>query len=94
MDNPKYMTLSEIVELYSKAKNNKDTLKHSTQCGCFHCKKIFDPNEITEWTENGQTAKCPYCQSDSIVTKTPAYSITEEVLDVLYKYFFGIAKQK
>jgi len=92
MDNPKFMTLPDLVELYKNAKDNKDKLIHSTECGCYHCKKIFDPNEIKEWTDNGNTALCPYCGIDSVTTKTDSYMITLEVLEVLYKYYFGINK--
>ena len=41
-------------------------------CGCFHCKKTFDKNEITVWTdigsEKGKTAMCPYCGIDSVLS--------------------------
>lgn len=89
MDNPKFMTLSEIIDLYSKSFRNKITLNKSTKCGCIHCKKIFDPNEIKEWTDNNETAICPYCGIDSIVTHTNKFDITKEVLDILNKYYFN-----
>ena len=93
MDNPKFMTLPDLVELYANGKDNKEKLQHSTKCGCFHCKKIFDPAEINKWTDDGNTAICPYCGIDSVITKTASYEIVPEVLDVLYKYYFAIAEK-
>ena len=39
----------------------------STQCGCFHCLRTFESKDIKEWTDNNETALCPYCGIDSVL---------------------------
>jgi len=46
---------------------NKKEISKSKKCGCFFCLSTFDPKEITEWTDEGQTAVCPKCGVDSIL---------------------------
>src|ERR1700745_2827266 len=35
---------------------NRSTLKRSDLCGCFYCLDVFPPNEIQDWTDDGDTA--------------------------------------
>jgi hypothetical protein len=50
--------------------NNRDTLEqYGGDCGCIHCKKIFNSKEISEWCDSSTTAICPYCGIDAIVSQ-------------------------
>ena len=60
---------SAIIKAHEHSANNKSALKQDDLCGCFYCLKIFNPNEISEWTDKGKTAMCPYCGIDSIIGK-------------------------
>ncbi len=63
------------IEFLKKA--HKESIYHeplilkSKLCGCFHCKKTFEPNKIIEWTDKsskkGKTAMCPNCGIDSVL---------------------------
>lgn len=41
-------------------------------CGCFYCEQTFEPIEIEEWIEenfaNGETAICPKCGIDAVLS--------------------------
>lgn len=76
-------TLIDLLKLHDKCRNNKEELSKSSKCGCFYCKKIYNPKEISEWTDNRQTAICPYCSIDSVISNP-----SEEDLDILHKYYF------
>lgn len=76
-------TLIDLLKLHDRCRNNKEELNKSSKCGCFYCKKIYDPKEISEWTDNGQTAICPYCSIDSVISNP-----SKEDLDILHKYYF------
>ncbi len=39
--------------------HNMGKLIEDKKCGCFYCGSIFDPMEISEWTD-ADTALCPY----------------------------------
>jgi hypothetical protein len=60
---------------------NKAYLENSDYCGCYHCTKIFTPELITDYVDNGQTALCPFCQIDSVIGSSMGYTITTEFLE-------------
>ena len=70
--------------------NNRKQLEQSSVCGCFYCRKIFNPNEITEWIpEKSGTALCPYCGIDSVIGDASGFQITEQLLKEMSQYWFG-----
>ncbi len=46
---------------------NKKHISSLTMCGCFSCLEYFGSCEITEWTDNSQTALCPKCGADCVI---------------------------
>ena len=50
-----------------QAMKNRKSLQGSDLCGCYHCIKTFKPDSITKWTDQNQTALCPFCEVDSVV---------------------------
>jgi hypothetical protein len=86
----------DIIKAHEYSLNNRASLKKDDLCGGFYCLKIFNPNEITEWTdgdenedeESGETALCPYCDIDSVIGKNSGYPITEEFLRVMKMHWF------
>jgi len=79
-----------LIEAHRHSINNESSLKKDGLCGCFYCLKIFNPNEITEWTDDepSKTALCPYCGIDSIIGKSSGFPITGEFLEVMKKHWF------
>ena len=70
--------------------NNRKQLEQSSVCGCFYCRKIFNPNEIAEWIpEKSGTALCPYCGIDSVIGEASGFQITEQLLKEMSQYWFG-----
>ena len=70
--------------------NNRKQLEQSSVCGCFYCRKIFNPNEITEWIpEKSGTALCPCCGIDSVIGEASGFQITEQLLKEMNQYWFG-----
>ncbi|TXJ07751.1 MAG: cytoplasmic protein [Acinetobacter sp.] len=75
--------------------NPKKAVKHSAfhrieilasrACGCFQCLQIFSPEQICEWTDNGKTAICPYCQTNTIIGDASRYPINNDFLMTMQK---------
>lgn len=82
------MTLEEIIKLHKTSIFHKKDVENSSLCGCFHCSKIFNPRKIVEWTDNGETAICPYCGIDSVIPNVKNNTETKEVLNMMLKYYF------
>lgn len=61
---------------------------NASSCGCFHCLNIFNSSEIKEWTDDNDTAICPYCQTDAVLSETDGIIIDKELLEKAKKYWF------
>ncbi|RDU38033.1 cytoplasmic protein [Neobacillus piezotolerans] len=68
--------------------HHREELVKDKKCGCFYCLKIFNPSEISAWTDNENTAICPYCGIDSIIGESLGFPITELFLKEMHKYWF------
>ena len=62
---------------------NKVNVGNSAQCGCYHCLKVFDSKEISDWTDNNQTALCPYCAVDAVLPNIN----DKEILQAAHKFW-------
>ena len=82
------MNIFEIIKLHKHAINNRESISKSKKCGCFYCKKTFNPQDIVEWTDEETTAICPICGVDSVICDLENYKMTSEDLDLLNKYYF------
>lgn len=67
---------------------NKALLGISSKAGCYSCCKVFLANEIKEYTDDGETALCPYCSVDAVVGDASGYLVTEDNLRIASKYWF------
>lgn len=66
---------------------NKSLVQRSDKVGCYHCSKIFDSKEIVQFTDKGETAICPHCNVDSIVTSSD-FDLTEDMMKKLNDHWF------
>ena len=62
---------------------NKD--KIVKECSCYNCFGHFNKEQITQWTDQGQTAICPLCSVDSVLPE----HLDENLLKEINKYWFG-----
>lgn len=67
---------------------NRSTLMKSDFCGCFYCLEVFPPNEIQDWTDDGDTALCPKCGIDSVIGSVSGYPIQHEFLSKMHDHWF------
>lgn len=80
---------SELKKAHQYCTNNKKQLNESTICGCFYCCKIYSPNEIKEYLNEGDgTAICPYCGIDTVIAQNVGFKITKEFLKKMRDYWF------
>jgi len=81
--------LEDIIRAHEYCSDHKQELLGDKVCGCFHCLKIFSPQEIEEWIEDEKgTAICPYCGIDSVIGESSGYPITKEFLKKMHDYWF------
>lgn len=75
-------------ELHPLSRHNRDRLRRSVLAGCFCCKAKFSADEVTEWTEAGQTACCPNCGTDAVIGDADAI-ISSVLLRTMYERWFN-----
>ena len=80
--------MSDVKAAHGYCTNNRKALEKDTKCGCFYCTEIFNPSEITDFTDNGKTALCPYCGVDAVIGESSGFSITKEFLNKMKEYWF------
>lgn len=82
--------MNDIIDAHKYSINHKTKIINDKKCGCFYCLKVFSPNEITEWIDDklDDTAICPYCGIDSIISESSGYPITLEFLKEMNNYWF------
>ena len=69
---------------------NKNIIKQSSSVGCYHCCKIFDPKEVTEYTDNNETGICPHCLADCLVGDKCGFVLDENILIKAKKCWFNL----
>jgi NAD-dependent SIR2 family protein deacetylase len=73
--------------LHRHARLNRTFMVPGKPCHCFHCLKTFMPEAISGWTDDGNTALCPYCGIDSVLSSS-ADRLTDEVIRQLQSVYF------
>lgn len=86
-----YKKNKDLLKAHKASFENEWLIKKANKCGCFCCGMIFNATEIVEWVpdRNRDTAICPYCGIDSVISDNAGYPITEEFLVKMQKYWFG-----
>lgn len=78
-----------FVRAVDDCKFNRTAFETATICGCFECCLLIDPKDIVEW-DYEETAVCPICGNNSIITDSQGYKLTEEFLQRLNQYLDSI----
>lgn len=79
--------------LHRSTFRNEKQISASVKCGCFHCGKLFKPEDVINWCDNDGrgdcTALCPYCDIDSVIGDACGVEISDDLLYVMNLQFFG-----
>jgi hypothetical protein len=58
------------------------------RCGCFYCLATFMAERVTDWADDGETALCPVCGIDAVLSST-ADPVSPAVLAQMHERWFG-----
>ncbi|MDP8051407.1 cytoplasmic protein [Pasteurella atlantica] len=83
------MNNQDPIKAHQHSSCHYSEIMKSEICGCFYCLKIFKPAIIKEWIDDEtKTARCPYCDIDSVIGEKSGYPITKAFLQEMYDYWF------
>lgn len=72
---------------------NLSSIYTSKKCGCYFCRSIFPPEEITDFIDGGETCICPHCGIDAVIGDSTGIPIRRDVLEELHDKWFGIPEK-
>lgn len=83
---------SDLERAHQHSSHHRAELMRSV-CGCFHCLETFEFDLIRQWTDNNNTALCPFCSIDAVIGSASGYPIDANFLGVMQTRWFGNAKE-
>lgn len=63
---------------------NRSALGQSHRASCYFCLRTFPAADVISWTDNGDTALCPFCRIDAVLPG----EIDLATLTATNEYFF------
>jgi uncharacterized paraquat-inducible protein A len=69
--------------------DNADELRVSARCGCCYCRAVYDARTITDWIDNGRTARCPRCGLDAVIGDASGFAIDDTLLRAMSEHWFA-----
>jgi uncharacterized paraquat-inducible protein A len=78
-----------LLRAHKASINHRSQIEASHLCGCFHCRKTFEPSKIDEWVDDEETAMCPRCGIDSVIGDASGFPAVEpEFLSAMHRLWF------
>ncbi len=81
-----------LTQAHEHSMHNRPFLTDQVRCGCFHCQQTYTANEIVDWTDGGQTAICPRCGVDAVLS-AQTDPLTADFLAEMHERWFKKAAQ-
>ena len=82
------MNKMELENAHRHSSLNRVEIEQSRRCGCFSCGRVFDTTEVEEYTDDGETALCPYCSVDSVIGDASGIELNPRLLNELNQMYF------
>ncbi len=76
-----------LIEAHKACDLHRKSILENEFCGCFYCKKVYKSIEIKEWTDDEETAICPKCGIDSVLSSQLPID-KREFLAAMNNYYF------
>ncbi|MEM0999058.1 MAG: hypothetical protein AAGN35_18505 [Bacteroidota bacterium] len=80
--------VARLAEAHEHSVYNRAALAQSDQAACYYCRTTFAASEVAEFTDDAQTALCPYCGIDAVLPETAGYPLDYMTLRALHQYWF------
>lgn len=89
------LTESELKKAHGYSFKNKEIIKASYICGCFHCLSIFKSKDVSPdcfipESDGMETVLCPECGIDSVIGDSIGIRINLSLLNAMEAYYFNL----
>ena len=94
MDTADNFRTEDHVSAHKRSSIHRQELLAAEFCGCFHCCEVYSPTTIDEWVDEddqgqGQTAMCPRCGIDSVISVSGDSTEVRKFLRIMRQYWFS-----
>ncbi|MEA5615411.1 cytoplasmic protein [Nodularia spumigena] len=86
--NQEQFSVDDLHAAHLHSSRHRAEIDASDRCGCFYCKAMFAPSDISEWTDNDQTALCPKCKIDAVLGAASGITLTPEFMTAMNEHWF------
>ena len=83
---------SRLQAVYEHSRLNRRFMTPGAACRCFHCLRGFAAEQIGQWIDDGQTALCPLCGIDSVLSNT-IDALSDMLIQQLHAAYFGSSRK-
>ena len=77
--------------VYEHSRLNRRFMTPGGSCRCFHCLLGVAAEQIGQWIDDGQTALCPHCGIDSVLSNA-IDALSDTLIQQLHAAYFGSAR--
>ncbi|MGN0967121.1 MAG: cytoplasmic protein [Candidatus Coprovivens sp.] len=81
--------IQKLIDAHKTSSHNKDLVKRSKICACFHCRTWFSSKEVNRWIPGEETAICPRCGIDSVIPDASGIQQDRDFVAEMHRYWFG-----
>ena len=67
---------------------NRAMIDNSSFCGCYNCQQLMYPDDIVSWIDDGRTALCPFCGTDSVIGDGGRLPLDKKFLEWMNSRYF------
>lgn len=85
---PAQPTDADLELAHKRSSGHAAHIVSSSMCGCFFCGARFQPEAISEWTDDGDTALCPQCNIDAVLPDSVCRT-DAEMLSAMHRRWFA-----
>jgi hypothetical protein len=84
---------ARLSQAYEHSRLNRRFITPGSTCRCFHCLESFAGDQISGRTDDGETALCPHCGVDAVVSSA-ADRLSEGLIRQLRAIWFDAPSRK
>ena len=80
--------LTQLQQAYGHSRLNRRFMRRGVACRCFHCLSAFSADLIEGWADEGDTALCPNCGIDAVLSNR-ADALSDALVQQLQTIYFS-----
>jgi hypothetical protein len=83
---------TRLHRIYEHSRLNRQFMTPGVVCRCFYCLRTFSSEQIGRWVDDGNTALCPHCGIDSVLSSS-ADPLSDSLIQQLHTAYFGSSRK-